>query len=125
MRPSSINRGLLMRSSSRAPCRGRIRRIDSARAARTPGVLLVLTHQNAPALPQHGMAAVNPPAGRALSLLQDDVVHYNGQQIAQVVADTFERATDAAALVRVFYELQSPVLRFDQARSNAYVPKQA
>ena len=38
--------------------RGRIRRIDSAVAARTPGVLLVLTHQNAPALPQHGMAAV-------------------------------------------------------------------
>ena len=105
--------------------RGRIRRIDSAVAARTPGVLLVLTHQNAPALPQHGMAAVNPPAGRALSLLQDDVVHYNGQPIALVVADTFERATDAAALLRVFYELQSPVLRFDQARSNAYAPKHA
>ena len=44
------------------------------------------------ALPEHGRAAVNPPAGRALSLLQDDEVHYNRQPIAVVVADTFEHA---------------------------------
>ena len=38
--------------------RGRIRRIDRTRAERTPGVLAVLTHENAPALPQKGRAAI-------------------------------------------------------------------
>ena len=53
---------------------GRIATIDTRAAERSPGVLLVMTHQNAPALPQRGRAAVNPPAGRVMSLLQDDVV---------------------------------------------------
>ncbi|TMG86019.1 MAG: xanthine dehydrogenase family protein molybdopterin-binding subunit, partial [Betaproteobacteria bacterium] len=105
--------------------RGRIRRIDRARAERTPGVVAVLTHENAPALPQKGRAAINPPAGRALSLLQEDVVHYNGQPIAVVIADTFEHATEAAGLLRVLYEPQPPVLRFDEARRTAYAPKAA
>src|SRR6266568_7074422 len=103
--------------------RGRIRRIDRTRAERMPGVLAVLTHENAPALPQKGRAAINPPGGRALSLLQEDVVHYNGQPIAVVVADTFERAVDAAALVRVAYDQQVPVLAFERAKSGLYAPK--
>ena len=105
--------------------RGRIRRIDRARAERTPGVVAVLTHENAPALPQKGREAIDPPAGRALSLLQEDVVHYNGQPIAVVIADTFEHATEAAGLLRVLYEPQPPVLRFDEARRTAYAPKAA
>ena len=101
---------------------GRIASIDVGEAERSPGVLLVLTHQNAPQLPQKGRAAVNPPAGRVMSLLQDDVVNYNGQPIAVVVADTFERATAAAARVRVSYTPQPGALDFAAAKSNPHPP---
>src|SRR5207249_1797914 len=105
--------------------RGRIVAIDATRAERAPGVRLVLTHQNAIALPQKGMAAVNPPAGRVLSLLQDDVVHYQGQPIAVVVAETLEQAVAAAERVRVTYAPANAVLDFASARAAAYKPAKA
>ena len=67
--------GVLVQSTV---ARGRITQMDTVAARRAPGVLYVMTHQNAPALPQKGTAGINPPAGRTLSLLQDDTVHYNG-----------------------------------------------
>jgi xanthine dehydrogenase YagR molybdenum-binding subunit len=103
--------------------RGRIVRIDTGDAERAPGVLFVLTHRNAPRLPQNGLAAVNPPAGRTLSLLQDDAVHYNGQPIAVVVADSFERAVHASHLVRVAYQLERPALRFEEAKRSPHKVK--
>jgi len=103
--------------------RGRMVRLDTGDAERAPGVLLVMTHRNAPALPDGGKAAINPPAGRTLSLLQDDVVHYSGQPIALVIADGFERAVDAARLVRVGYELATPALDFDRAKQSPHKPK--
>ena len=102
--------------------RGQIVDLDVTRAERAPGVLLVLSHRNAPALPQGGRAAFNPPAGRAMSLLQDDVVHYNRQPIAVVIADTFEHAMAAAALVDARYATQAPILDFQRARVDAYAP---
>ncbi|HVY08166.1 MAG TPA: xanthine dehydrogenase family protein molybdopterin-binding subunit [Burkholderiales bacterium] len=101
---------------------GRVR-VDTTRALRMPGVIYVLTHDNAPALPQKGRAAVNPPAGRILSLLQDDVVKYNGQPIAVVVADTFENAMEAAANVNVAYIAQPAQLDFEKEKSSAYKPE--
>jgi CO/xanthine dehydrogenase Mo-binding subunit len=47
-----------------AIARGRIRSADVRKVSRMPGVLHVMTHLNAPRLPQGGRAAVNPPAGR-------------------------------------------------------------
>src|SRR5207237_2668693 len=44
--------------------KGTIVSIDTSAAEATPGVLLILTHRNAPKLPQGGKAAVKPPAGR-------------------------------------------------------------
>ena len=80
---------------------GRVTRIDAAAAERSPGVVAVISHVNAMRLPQDGKAAVDPPAGRVLSLLQDDRVAYSNQPVALVVAGTFEQAVGAAALVRV------------------------
>jgi xanthine dehydrogenase YagR molybdenum-binding subunit len=105
--------------------RGRILRVDTSRASKAPGALLVLTHVNAPRLPESGKAAVDPPAGRVLSLLQDDRVEYNGQPIAVVVADTHEHAVAAAALIKVEYEIGNAVLDFGSAKASAYAPKQA
>lgn len=104
--------------------RGRIVDIDTTRAERSTGVLLVLSHRNAESLPEHGRAAFNPPAGRAMSLFQDDEVHYNRQPIAVVVADTFEHAVAAAALVEARYTPEAPLLDFDRERTHAHAPKE-
>src|SRR5215213_9535938 len=83
---------------------GRIASIDSATAERTPGVVAVLTHQNAPKLPYRAHKAfVDPDVGERLHVLQDDRVSHQGQPIALVIADTLEQANHAASLVRVTY----------------------
>jgi xanthine dehydrogenase YagR molybdenum-binding subunit len=102
---------------------GRIVTLDTTQAESAPGVALVLTHRNAQRLPDGGLAAVNPPAGRVLSLLQDGAIHYNGEPIAVVVADTFEHATEAARLVQVTYTADRPRLRFDEAKRAPHAPK--
>ncbi|MFI5257410.1 MAG: hypothetical protein ACHQRK_09140, partial [Gemmatimonadales bacterium] len=53
--------------------RGRVTSIDASAASKVPGVLEVLTHENAPRLPK---LEVNPPATRVLTLLQDAQVRY-------------------------------------------------
>lgn len=89
---------------------GTIEKCDASAAEEMPGVQLIMTPDNAPQLPQEGKAGVNPPSGRVLTLLQDRRVHYNGQPIALVVADTFEHATAAAAGVKVSYRPLQPTL---------------
>ncbi|HZZ06177.1 MAG TPA: xanthine dehydrogenase family protein molybdopterin-binding subunit, partial [Paraburkholderia sp.] len=83
--------------------RGTIASIDASRAQALPGVLLVMTYQNAPRLPNGGKPALAPPAGRRLSLLQDNQINYNNEPVAVVVADTLEHATDAAHQLRITY----------------------
>jgi xanthine dehydrogenase YagR molybdenum-binding subunit len=119
-RPAGLCHAVMVLSTIPA---GRIVALDTAAAEASPGVLLVLSHRNAPSLPKHGDAAFDPPAGRVLSLLQDDDVHYNRQPIAVVVADSFEHAVAAAALVHAQYERASPALDFQRERAHAHTPK--
>ena len=98
---------------------GRITSMDIASAAAMRGVLLVMTHQNAPRLPVQAMPAGDgAPSNPRLSLLQDNLVQYNGQPIAVLVADTLEHAQDAARRlqVQVRYAPQTAVLDFQQAK---------
>jgi len=104
--------------------KGTIVSLDASGAQKAPGVLLVISHLNAPKLPQGGKAAIKPPAGRTLSLLQDNVVQYNGQPIAVVVADSFEHAVAGADLVRVRYAEANAQLDFERAKRDAYPVKQ-
>jgi xanthine dehydrogenase YagR molybdenum-binding subunit len=120
--PANLCHGVMVLSTI---AHGRIVDLDTSRAQHAPGVLFVLTHRNAPKLPDHGRAAVKPPAGRVLSLFQDDIVHYDRQPIAVVVADTLEHATAAAALVRANYAKQPATVDFNAVRANAYKPKEA
>ena len=101
---------------------GRITSLDTAQAAQMPGVVLVVTHANAPVLPDGGRAGVDPPAGRVLSLLQDDLVHYDRQPIAIVVAETLEQATAAAARVKAHYSEEPAILDFGAALRHAHSP---
>ena len=76
---------------------GRIASIDTALAARQAGVIAIMTHQNAPRV-QADVAEENI---RKLTVLQDDIVYYDRQPVAVVIADSFARAKYAAALVDV------------------------
>lgn len=78
---------------------GRLRLLDIAQAERAPGVVAVMTHRNAPRA-----GPVGPPVAMVHLPLQDELISYEGQPIALVVADTLERATYAAGLVRAEYE---------------------
>ena len=80
--------------------KGRIKSIDTRAAERAPGVLLVVTHRNAPAQGTGNHHEAHP-------VLTSPEVSYYGQPIAFVVAETFEEARAAAYLVRVSYD-QSP-----------------
>ncbi|MGF6552137.1 CO/xanthine dehydrogenase Mo-binding subunit [Paraburkholderia youngii] len=101
---------------------GTISSIDASRAEAVPGVLLVMTYQNAPRLPNGGKSAFSPPAGRHLSLLQDNQVHYSNEPVAVVVADTLEHATDAARQLRIVYQPGTAALDFEQAKAHAHAP---
>lgn len=76
---------------------GKITAIDSTAAEKVPGVIAVLTHQNAPRLKKSENDINNVP------ILQDNVIRFAGQNIAVVVADTLETASYAADLVNVTY----------------------
>jgi xanthine dehydrogenase YagR molybdenum-binding subunit len=85
---------------------GRIRRLGTARAEASPGVLTVITHRNAPRLARApGGLGMGPPAP-----LQDDRIVHHGQHIAVVVAETLEQAAAAARLVEADYEPAEPLL---------------
>lgn len=103
---------------------GRVKRIDAAEAQGLPGVLHIMTHENAMRLPRETKEGkVAPPVGRVLSLLQDDAVHYNNQPIAVVVAETFEAAREAAARLRIAYERTPARLDFEEAKQHTHPPE--
>ncbi len=77
-----------------------LRGIDDRAARQAPGVVAVISHENAPKI----SAVVDKAAqDRVLQLLQDDAIHYHDQPIAIVVADTLEHAQGGAALVTARY----------------------
>jgi xanthine dehydrogenase YagR molybdenum-binding subunit len=96
---------------------GRILSMETAEAERAPGILAIITHQNAPRL---GRPSLHP-AGQSLPILQGPKIEYRGQFIGVVVAETFEQAQYAASLVRVDYERREPQI-FATGRQRAIAP---
>jgi xanthine dehydrogenase YagR molybdenum-binding subunit len=105
--------------------RGRIATLDTAEAEAAPGVVLVMTHRNAPRMnpvPAFGTAPL-AAGGSSLPILQDDQVHWNGQPIALVLAETREQADHARSLIRATYETEPAVTSFDAAKAHARRPE--
>jgi xanthine dehydrogenase YagR molybdenum-binding subunit len=98
--------------------RGSVLRMQTAEAERAPGVLTVLTPRNMPKLPGAAKYMENPILPR-LAAMQDSEVYYNGQPIGLVVADTFERATHAASLVRTTYVEKPASLDLEKGMAGA------
>ena len=103
--------------------RGRIRSIDTAPALAVEGVITVLTHENAPAMNPPGKVSILDPGSIAVdtsvNYLATDEVHWNGQPVAVVVAETPETTRYAASLVRPVYEQRPAAVDFAAERHSA------
>ncbi|MGM9510635.1 xanthine dehydrogenase family protein molybdopterin-binding subunit [Larkinella sp. GY13] len=94
--------------------RGTITSLDTKKAQGAPGVLGVFTHLNRPPIPGWdatvgGQADGPPPKPKTeetYRILSSPKILFDGQPIAIVVADTYERATYAASLVKATYAKQ-------------------
>jgi xanthine dehydrogenase YagR molybdenum-binding subunit len=105
--------------------KGRIQDIDVSAAETSPGVLTVITHRNAPKLNDFASGAlVKGKPGEKLVPLQSDEIHYDGQHIGVVVAETLEQAKYAASLIRVTYSEQKPIINLEEGLSQQYQPSQ-
>jgi len=101
---------------------GRIKSIDTSKAEKLPGVLSILTYQNAPKLkPVSTSESDVRPAQRRLPL-QEPIIYYNEQYVAVVVANTLEEAQRAAPLVAIEYAEQAPIVDLIRERTAAVAP---
>jgi xanthine dehydrogenase YagR molybdenum-binding subunit len=94
--------------------KGRITAIDTSAAEKAPGVLLVLTHANAPKQGERSSGAVPQLAG--------DRVLFHGQPVALVVATSFEQARAAAYLVKPSYAAEASAHDLAAGRATAAIP---
>lgn len=87
--------------------RGKVTGFDTAAALASPGVLRVYTAPDR-RLPLY--LATGQAAGFTENYLplNTDMIHFHGQAIAMVVAESSEQARDAAALVTATYDTQPP-----------------
>ncbi|ATW47153.1 xanthine dehydrogenase family protein molybdopterin-binding subunit [Streptomyces peucetius] len=99
-----------------AVARGRVTALGTADVLAMPGVIAVLTHENAPRLGE--------PDDPTLRLLQDDRVPHRGWHIALAVADTLENARAAAAALRVDYETEDHDVRLTARHPGLYTPEE-
>ena len=104
--------------------RGRIASLDTGRAEAAPGVVLVMTHRNAPRLRPMPlfMTAAKAAGGDDLPIMQDDEIHWNGQPVAVVLAETQEQADHAAMLIEARYEPAPATTAFVAAKAAGTEP---
>ena len=83
--------------------KGRIASIDTAAAEAAPGVLLVMTHKNAPKQGAWGPLDAKDRYARASPQLHSPRIEHHGQAVAFVVAQSFEQARSASRLIKISY----------------------
>lgn len=103
--------------------KGSITSIDIKAAGNAPGVLAVITHLNAPKVPGDQPESGKParPKG-AFKVFYDDKIYFNGQPIALVIADTFERALFGAGLVKAQYNVDKHSTSLPDNISKGFAP---
>lgn len=91
-----------------AIARGHVKAIDTSAALAVAGVVDVIWHENRPKIRSFDIfyKDMTAPGGSPYRPLYDNEVHYSGQPVALVVAETFEAARHAAALVQVDYDVE-------------------
>lgn len=116
--PDGVAYGYLVTSTIAA---GSIEGMDVSAAMSAPGVLAVYT-PDSPLPMQPPRMPIIHVIGEGRRPLSDSTVSYYGQVIAMVVAETFEEARDAAALVEVTYRPEQPRSAFLGAVPHAVLP---
>lgn len=100
--------------------KGTITSIDTRAAEKAPGVIAVITHLNAPKVPGYdqGNNPAKPNNNEGLKVFNDNIIRFNGQPIAMVIADRFERAVYAASLIKAQYKKEASITSPEEAIRN-------
>ena len=106
--------------------KGKIVSIDAGSAEAAPGVVKVITHENAVRMEPAKPFAIggDPSAGSTqFPILNTTEISWDGQPVAVVVADTEERAREAASMVQVRYQAEPGMNSFEESINYAKTPK--
>lgn len=103
--------------------RGKIKSVDTNAAKNLPGVIDIITHENAPKLEPLKTFMQGGTAAEEHLPFQDNSVYYSGQHIGVVIADTLEQATYAASLVQFTYEEETPIMEMQKQRDEEFDPQ--
>ncbi|MEU2005463.1 xanthine dehydrogenase family protein molybdopterin-binding subunit [Rhodococcus sp. NPDC019627] len=95
--------------------RGKVTAMDAGDAQAVDGVVTILTVFDAPRLAD--------TSDGELAILQDPEVHFRGQFLGAVVAESPEAARQAADLIRVEYDVRDHDTDFRADRSDFYAPE--
>jgi xanthine dehydrogenase YagR molybdenum-binding subunit len=109
-----ITFGVLVESTI---AKGSIKSIDTRSAERAPGVIAVISHLNSMKVPGYDAGenpAKAPTNGRELQIFNSNTIYFNGQPIALVIADTYERAVFAALQVKATYNKETQQTDFHE-----------
>lgn len=94
--------------------RGTIRSVDATAAEAVPGVVRVFTPDTMPKLPSEPeQPDWDIMYGSAFVPMADMTIHYAGQPIGMVLAETLEAARHAAAIIRYAFAEEEPVVGLD------------
>ncbi|CAN5532607.1 xanthine dehydrogenase family protein molybdopterin-binding subunit [soil metagenome] len=96
--------------------KGRVLRVDAAAALATTGVVSVVDHTSARRL--------EDADDGELAILQDDRIHYRGQIVAVVLAESAEAAREGARLVHVHVDPEDHLADLDDDEADRYAPEQ-
>ncbi|MDG4647249.1 xanthine dehydrogenase molybdopterin binding subunit [Roseibacterium sp. SDUM158017] len=89
--------------------KGRLERLDLAAVRASPGVVMVLSGEDFETIPDCSPSAHDEP------LLSDGAIHYAGQPLFLVAAESHLLARKAAALAVAGIEAETPILSIDEA----------
>lgn len=92
-----------------------IRSIDVSEAEKVPGVVFILTHENCPETHYNQAGQGFPEPSPYDRKLIGDKVRHAGDRVAAIVAENMEAAEEAAAKIKVDYEVLPFVLDVDEA----------
>ena len=104
---------------------GRTISIDTGPAERAPGVVAAFTYRSMPRMnPTPKPWSHLHPFGQGYLPLQDDQIHYAGQPVVLVIANTPDQAAYAGTLVKVEYDEKPPVVFNAETAKRAIDPPQ-
>jgi xanthine dehydrogenase YagR molybdenum-binding subunit len=102
---------------------GTLTSLDTRAAEKSPGVVKVYTAQNRPKMyPPTSQQSGAGISSEQLAPLDGNKIHYYGQDVAYVIAETYEQARQAGSLVKASYAAEAPITTM--AASKLKAPEQ-